>query len=56
MGSLVCLQAQDEFTTAASKAQNRRNTPAPPRAHFPLTEGNLHTAVRRPSSLQGVGA
>lgn len=55
MGSLVCLQAQDEFTTAESKAQSRLHTPAPPSAHARLTEGKLHAAIRKPCSRQGVG-
>lgn len=33
MGSLVCLQAQDEFTPAESKAQNRLHTPGPAHGH-----------------------
>lgn len=52
MGSLVCLQAQDEFTTAASEAQNRLHTSAPRWAHGPLAEGDLHVTVRRPGSPQ----
>lgn len=41
MGSLVCLQAQDERGAAESKAQNRLHTPAPapPAAVSWLREG-----------------
>lgn len=51
MGSLVWLQAQDEFTPAESKAQNRLDTPAPAPASAKcrLTEGHL-------PSRQGAGA
>lgn len=56
MGSLVCLQAQGEFTPTESKAQYRLHTPAPPAA--PARPGSLKGTSMLPlgsSSLQGVG-
>ena len=56
MGSLVCLQAQGEFTPTESKAQYRLHTPAPPVA--PARPGSLKGTSMLPlgsSSLQAVG-
>ena len=55
MGSLVCLQAQDEFTPAESQVQPRLHTPAPPSAHVPLTEGNQHAAIGKLAHYRVLG-
>lgn len=58
MGSLVCVQAQDELTTATSKAGTGSTLRPRPRPTAGLTVGKLHAAVRQSRSrrVRGAGA